>query len=388
MGAIARHPMELTSAEIRLPALATAHSHAFQRAMRGEAQRPGPHGTDDFWTWRKAMYELAEAMTPESMHAVARVAYRELREAGVRTVGEFHYLHHDRGGVPYADRNTMAHAVIDAAKAEGLRISLLRAVYHRAGPGRPAEHAQRRFSDPDVDRALADVDDLRSRYAKDPLVRVGVAPHSVRAVPPSWLRPLAERAARLHASMHMHVSEQPGEVEGCVAETGLRPVELLAREGVLSALFTAVHATHLLPHEARLLGEAGARVCINATTERDLGDGHPDIGALREAGVRLCTGIDSHVLTDPFEDLRGIELGERLRTLRRVTDRTASPTLAERLWHAASTEGALAVGFSDAGGFTVVDRRATALALVDDAHLLDAIVFGAGPKAVLRVDDG
>lgn len=378
--------MDLTATEVRLPAFATAHSHAFQRAMRGKAQRPGPAGTDDFWTWRKAMYDLADEMTPESMHAVARVAYRELREAGTRTVGEFHYVLHDRDGTPYADRNVMAHAVIEAAKAEGLRISLLRTVYHRAGPGRPPEHAQRRFSDPTFESALADVDALRARYAGDADVRVGIAPHSVRAVPPAWLAPLAAHATRHRLPFHMHVAEQPGEIETCVAETGLRPVELLAREGVLSDRFTAVHATHLLPHEAEALGRAGARVCINATTERDLGDGHPDLAAMRAAGVRFCTGIDSHVVTDPFEDMRGIELGERLRTLRRVTDRTTSPTLAERLWQAASVEGARAVGFDDAGGVVVLDRTSTQLALVGDDELLDAIVFGAGLRTVLRVE--
>jgi len=374
-----------TGDELRLPAFATAHSHAFQRAMRGLAQRPGPSGSDDFWTWRKAMYDLAASMTPERIHAVSRVAFRELREAGTLTVGEFHYVHHQPDGTPYDDRNAMAHAVIAAARDERVRISLLRTVYHRAGPGKAPEHAQRRFSDASLDDALRDVDDLRTRYAGAADVRVGIAPHSVRAVPPAWLAPIAAYAAEHALPLHMHVAEQPGEIETCLAETGKRPMELVAEHGLLSSRFVPVHATHLAPHEAELLGRAGGFACINATTERDLGDGHPDLSALRAAGVRFCTGIDSHVVTDPFEEMRGMELGERLRTLRRVTDRTESPTLAARLWASASTEGARSVGFDDAGGEVVIDRRATALELVDDDHLLDALVFSAGLRAVRGV---
>jgi formimidoylglutamate deiminase len=372
-----------------LPAFATAHSHAFQRAMRGRAQRPGPAGADDFWSWRRAMYDLAASLTPERAHAIARVAFRELRAAGVLSVGEFHYVHHQPDGTPYDDRTAMADAVVAAAKAEGLRIALLRAVYHRAGPGKPAEGVQRRFADPSPDAALADVDALLARYRGDPDVRVGLAPHSVRAVPPAWLAELAAYAEARALPLHMHVAEQPAEVEACAAETGRRPLELLADRGLLGPRFVAVHATHLAPHEALLLGEARAFACLAPTTERDLGDGLPDVGALRRAGARLCTGVDSHVLSDPFEDMRGVELGERLRTLGRVTDRgTPHETPAERLWRAASTEGAIAIGFEDAGGVLVVDRGAPALALVDDDCLLDALVFSAGPAVVREVRRG
>lgn len=381
--------LSIEGTRLRLPAFTTAHSHAFQRAMRGQAQRPGPLGTDDFWSWRVAMYALADAMTPEHMARVARVAYRELRLAGVRTVGEFHYLHHQPDGTPYDQRTVMADVLIEAARAEGLRIALLRAVYHRAGPERPPEGAQRRFSDPSLDLALRDVDDLRARYRGAPDVRIGVAPHSVRAVPPSWLAPLVAHAAAHDLPFHIHVAEQPGEVRTCLGETGRRPVELLDHEGVLrlGPRLVAVHATHLLPHEAHLLGDSGCFVCINATTERDLGDGHPDLAALRAAGVRFCTGIDSHVLTDPFEDMRGIELGERLRTLQRVTDRQETPTLAERLWTAASLDGARSLGFDDAGGSLLLDLQHPAFALVDPAFYLDAAVFSVGPSALVGVEN-
>lgn len=322
------------------------------------------------------MYRAAGALDPESIFRVSRVAFAELRRAGVRTVGEFHYVHHQADGTPYDDRTILSDAVIAAAKAEGLRVALLRVAYHRAGPGRAAEPGQLRFTDPDVDTVLRDVDVLRVKYKDDPAVRVGVAPHSVRAVPPSWLAELTAYAARHDLPLHMHVAEQPREIEECVAETGKRPIELLADQGVLGDRFVAVHATHLLAHEARLLGEARAFACICASTEADLGDGIPDLGALRGAGVRLCTGVDSHVATDPIGDLRALETLERLRSGRRMTFDPLGCTPAERLWSEGSIEGARACGFDDVGGTIAIDRDHPALELVDPSLLVDAIVFG------------
>jgi cytosine/adenosine deaminase-related metal-dependent hydrolase len=180
----------------------------------------------------------------------------------------------------------------------------------------------------------------------------------------------------------MHVAEQEREVVECVAETGRRPIELLADAGVLDRRFVAVHATQLLPHEARLLGESGSFACVCATTERDLGDGLPDISALRGAGVRLCTGVDSHVVTDPFEDLRALETHERLRTRTRVTFDGGEESLASRLWREGSLVGAEACGFADAGGQVVLAGDDLGLALVDREFLLDAVVFGGGPWLV------
>lgn len=375
--------MQVDAARIVLPALATAHSHAFQRAMRGDAQRPGPAGSDDFWSWRTAMYALADSLTPERIHDISKVAYAELHRAGVRTVGEFHYVHHQPGGRAYADRTVLADAVIEAARAVGLRIALLRVIYARAGAGRPAEGAQRRFADPTVDEALADVDTLRAKYQGAAEVRIGVAPHSVRAVPPEWLPEIAAYAARHDLPLHMHVAEQPAEIHACVAETGRRPVELLSERGVLSERFVAVHATHLGAHEPALLAAARAFVCLCPTTERDLGDGLPDVSALAAAGVRLCTGIDSHVITDPFEDMRGVELGERLRTGRRIILRPAATTPAEELWRIGSELAAQACGFAATGGTIAIDRNAPALALVPQDRLLDAIVYSGHPGLVL-----
>jgi len=344
--------------------------------MRGQAQRPGPAGRDDFWTWRNAMYELADSLTPEALYQISRIAYEDLRRSGIRTVGEFHYVHHDKGGTPYDHRTCMSEAVIQAARDEGLRICLLRVVYARSGPDQEPRGAQQRFSDLSLSAALSDVDDLRSKYAKQDDVRIGIAPHSVRAVPPDWLPRIAGFAKQHQLPVHMHVAEQPEEIETCLAETGKRPVELLAERGVLSERFVAVHATHLASHEAKLLGDAGATVCLCPTTERDLGDGLPDVGALLEQEVRICVGVDSHVVTAPLEDLRGIELGERLRTGRRVTFACADETPAERLWKMGSQWGAEACGFDDPGGIVRISRSAHELALVKDEALLDAIVFG------------
>jgi formimidoylglutamate deiminase len=374
------------SRTLLLPALATAHSHAFQRKIRGLAERRSQNAKDDFWSWRGQMYEAARQLDPESIVSVSRIAFRELKNAGVHTVGEFHYVHHQPDGTPYEDRTILSDAVISAAKAEGLRIALLRVAYHRAGPGRAMEPGQRRFCDSSVENVLRDLDTLRARYADDPDVRIGIAPHSVRAVPPEWLAPLRAYADAHQLPLHMHVAEQPREVLECIAETGRRPIELLLDHGLISNRFVAVHATHLSPAEARILGEAHAFACICATTERDLGDGLPDLSALRTAGVRLCTGVDSHVITDPFEDLRALETHERLRTGSRVTFQPDARTPAEQLWLEGSVEGAAACGFPSAGARVVLGLDHPTLALVDDEHVLDAVVFSGGPSLVSGIE--
>jgi formiminoglutamate deiminase len=366
----------------RFHAFASAHSHAFQRALRGRAERPVPGVSDDFWGWREAMYQLAATLTPESIYDVSLVAYRELAAAGVLTVGEFHYVHHQPDGTPYDDRSVMSDAVIRAAKDAGLRIALLRVIYARAGKDQPPQGAQRRFCDATIDQSLADVESLATRYRSDPEVMIGVAPHSVRAVPPDWLDDIGRFAYGQGLPLHMHVAEQPAEVDACVAETKRRPVELLSELGLLCEELVAVHATHITPSEARLLGEAGCFVCLCPTTERDLGDGLPNVTELVKNRVRLCLGVDGYALCDPFEEMRGVELGERLRTGRRFGEGTLS---AERLWKMASDEGALALGFDDAGGFVEIDTKAAALALVDDDHLLDALVFSGSSCLVDRV---
>jgi formiminoglutamate deiminase len=365
-----------------LSAFASAHSHAFQRALRGRAQRPVSGRADDFWGWRQAMYELAGSLTPESIYRISRVAFRELGAAGVLTVGEFHYVHHQPDGTPYDDRTVMSDAVIGAAKDEHLRIALLRGLYGRAGPGRSAEGVQRRFCDDSLDLGLADVETLLARYGSDRDVRVGIAPHSVRAVFPDWLAPIEQFASRRRLPVHMHIAEQPKEVEQCVAETKLRPLELVAERGLLSELFVAVHAIHITGAEAQRLGAARSFVCACPTTERDLGDGLPDLGAFRRNGVRLCFGVDGYAMCDPFEEMRGLVLGERLRTGKRFGDFALT---AEELWAAASDEGARSLGFGDAGGTLTIRADAAPLELADDEHRLDALVFSGSPSLVEKV---
>ena len=361
-------------ADLVLPALTTAHSHAFQRGMRGLAQRPNRNVIDDFWTWRGQMYRAAMALTPATFEVVTRVAFKELYRAGIRTVGEFHYIHHQADGTPYDDRTLLADLAIRIAKEEGLRIALLRTAYFRAGPGRESEPGQKRFCDPSPDAVLRDVETLRAKYAGDPNVVIGLAPHSVRAVPPDFLKELVAAADAWQIPLHMHVSEQQREVAECIAETGARPVPFLESIGALGPRFVAVHATCLEDEEARTLGENGAFACICPTTERDLGDGIAPLSVLRAANVRLCTGIDSHVITDPIDELRSLETHERLRTRTRVTFESHETPAAD-LWREGSMHGALACGFGDAGGDVRIRADHPTLALVEDEVLLDAIVF-------------
>jgi formiminoglutamate deiminase len=363
---------------ILLPGIATAHSHAFQRALRGRTQRR-VSGSASFWSWRGLMYALAEELDPERIYALSRFTYAELALAGVTAVGEFHYVHHQGDGTPYDDRIVLADAVVRAARDVGLRITLLRVLYHRAGPGLAPEGAQRRFSDASPDDALADVEAIATRFRDDPAVTVGVAPHSVRAVPRHWLREAASFARARRMPLHMHVAEQRREIVECEGEHGLRPVQLLAEDGVLDASFVAVHATHLLADEARTLGAAASFACVCRTTERDLGDGLCDAAALVAAGTRLCTGADSHAICDPFEEARAIELDDRSREEARHVAAEA-PALLRALTH----DGYAALGIEPACGDDRVALSASdpSLAGADPTLLDDAVVFGAAPRAV------
>jgi formimidoylglutamate deiminase len=367
---------------IILPGLATAHSHAFQRGLRGRTQRRASGG-DSFWSWRGLMYHLAEGLDPERIYELSRRAYEELARAGVTAVGEFHYVHHQVDGTPYHDRTVLAQAVIAAARDVGLRIALLRVLYQRAGQGREPEGAQRRFADASLDDALADVDALAAQYTAVPEVVVGVAPHSVRAVSRAWIGEAARFARERGMPFHMHVAEQRRELVECTAEHGVPPVRMLAEDGVLGDRFVAVHATHLEADEVAALGAARAFVCICRTTERDLGDGLCDAAALVEAGARLCTGVDSHALSDPFEEARAIELDDRSRAEARHVAAEATALL-----EAASASGYAAIGMAGLEGEDRVELDAgdPALADAEDAYLDDHVVFAAGPRAVARVE--
>jgi len=369
--------LQLIDNKYHLPALTSAHSHAFQRALRGRAQRPGEdRGADDGKrSWHAALSELATSLSPESIYQISRIAYEELRRGGVRTVGEFHCVHHQADGTPYEDRVELAEAVIGAARDEGLRICLSRVIHHQDRDDDVAEALHKRGADEALDQALRDVDELWKRYTDHPAVRIAIAPRSVRAVPPEWLGEIAAFARRRQMGVHMHLAMIDEEIEACKAETGKRPVELVADSGMLSERFVAVHASQLNAQEAKMLGEARAFVCLCPMSAHHFGVALPNVESLYAAGVRLCTGVDGHVLTSPLGELRAIELDERVRTGRRVVLRPKDRTPAEELWHIGSELGAAACCFDDCGGTVEIDRATSELMLVASEHLLDAIIF-------------
>lgn len=364
-----------------MPGLASAHSHAFQRALRGRTQRRATRaGT--FRGWRDEMYRLVEGLSPDDLYAISRFAYTELAMSGVTAVGEFHYVHHGAGGRPYANRTELADAVVRAARDVGIRICLIRTAYLRAGYRQDAVPAQKRFIDPSIDLVLQDLDLLRSRYRNDPLVAVAVAAHSVRAVPLPEVSVLAAYALEHDLPFHMHVSEQRGELEECRSEHGTTPVALLSSEGVLSPRFVAVHATHLDEAEITALGDPGAFVCICRTTERDLGDGLPPMSELLGAGARLCVGVDSHACENAFEEVRAVELDERSRLEKRHAAAEAPLML-----DAATRLGYTACGLDASWreDYVHLDPDDPSIAAVDEDLAADAMLFGATTRAVKSV---
>ena len=280
-------------AGLTLPGLTNDHSHAFHRALRGRTQRE--RGT--FWTWREQMYAVAGRLDPDSYLALARAAYREMVASGYTSVSEFHYVHHQPDGTPYAEPLAMRQALEDAARQAGIRLTLLDTCYVSSGFGAPPEGVQRRYSDGDA-----------QRWAE----RAGDGPaaiHSVRAVPRDQLPVFRGRAP-----LHVHLSEQRAENDACLAAYGVTPTRLLHEADLLGPDTTVVHATHLTDDDIELLGTTGTRVCVTPTTERDLADGIGPARRLRDAGCRITIGSDSHAVVDPFEELRALEMDERLAT--------------------------------------------------------------------------
>jgi len=291
-----------------VPAMVNAHSHAFQLDLRGigERVRGSDHG-DDFWSWRTAMYALASSHDPDSMRAVGQRVYGQMAAAGYGAVGEFHYVHHQPDGTPYRDPNAMAIALAEAALSNGLEITLLPAAYHRGGPGRPPSDGQRRFCDPDVETFLARVDSLRAWASSRPGCHVGVAAHSVRAVPADWLAAIARYSDEHGLVRHVHASEQRRELDETHTEHGCSPIELLHRCGFLGPRASVVHAIWVDDADIERLASSGSIVVTCPTTEGNLGDGHLPGLRYRDAGVRLAIGTDEQIRIDPFEELREME---------------------------------------------------------------------------------
>ncbi len=315
---------------LTLPGLANCHSHAFHRALRGRTQRE----RGSFWTWREQMYAVAADLTPDSYFELARETYAEMRATGITAVGEFHYLHHQPDGTPYDDPNEMGRALLAAADEAGIRIRLLDTCYLASGFGQEPEGVQVRYSDGSA-HAWAE----RVAAFDDP--RVGAAIHSVRAVPRDQLPVVVEAARGL--PLHVHLSEQVAENEACLAATGLTPTQVLAEAGALGPLTSAVHATHLTDDDIRLLGESHTNVCFCPTTERDLADGIGPARRLHDAGATLTLGSDSHAVIDLVEEMRAVEMHERLASQQR------GHWSALELLAAATYDGHRSLGFDDAG---------------------------------------
>ncbi|MBV9196129.1 MAG: formimidoylglutamate deiminase [Solirubrobacterales bacterium] len=370
------------TAEVTVSAMPNAHSHAFQRRLRGRAERPSRGHDDDFWTWRNEMFRVAAGLDAGAMRAVAAEAYAEMAGAGYGAVGEFHYVHHQPDGTPYEDPNEMAKAVAEAAIAAGLPIVLLPAAYQRNGWDRhdlPPLPGQRRFCDRDVESFLARVDALRRWATGLEGVFVGIGAHSVRAVRRSWLTAIAEYADRHGLVRHVHAHEQRRELEQCRAEHGCSPIELLAQTGFLSPRTSVIHAIHVSDRDVELLAATGTTVVTCPTTEGNLGDGYPPALAYRAAGVPLAIGSDSHVRIDPFEESRELEtLSRRERELRSGLLASAGD-----LWAELCRNGRRSLGIDEATvGRAVLDLDHPDLRGVEAADLPLALVTCASASVV------
>ncbi len=330
---------------LTLPGFVNAHSHGFQRALRGRTEG------GDFWAWRESMLDVAGGLTPGQVREDYVDVYREQLGAGYTAVGEFHYLGLEEG-----------FAAFEAAEEAGIGFVLLYAAYGRGGI--------ERFRQTSVAEYLMQLESLRERG-----VRVGVAPHSVRACPPSWLEELANYAVREGLPLHVHADEQPREIDECLAEEGLRPIELLADCGCLGPRTTIVHATHADAHELDLIADAGARVCLCPTTEANLGDGFAPVEQLCERGIGICIGSDSNVRIDPLEELRELEGIARRRTGRR---NIVSP---DSLLSFGADEGAAALGL-ESWSEIAIDLEHPSLRGIPEQDVFAALVSGCSAEVL------
>lgn len=375
-----------------VPGCVNAHSHAFQRALRGRTQRAST--TDDnFWSWREAMYAVAGQLDPDSIRTIARQAFLELLLAGVTTVGEFHYVHHRADGSAYEVPQALAVAVLEAARDVGLRVALLRSVYLTGDFEVPPTARQRRFCDGSLDEAIERAQATREAISalRDPTVTFGLAPHSVRAVPITAMAELKERFRDV--PFHVHASEQPREVERCIDRHGMGPVALLDEHGILDERTVLVHATHLREGEADLVGVSRAGVCFCPTTEADLGDGMGPAAELMQRGVPLSLGTDGQTSSSLWAEAARLEQHERLRWQKRnVLAAGPGASTGAFLLDCATRQGARALGV--ATGELVAGAWADLVALdLDDSHLAglgadalaDGVVFSGDTRMVTDV---
>uniref|UniRef100_UPI003873971E formimidoylglutamate deiminase n=1 Tax=Azospirillum canadense TaxID=403962 RepID=UPI003873971E len=379
-----------------IPGMPNLHSHAFQRAMAGLAERAGP-SEDSFWTWREAMYGFVRRLTPEAAEAVAALLYMEMAKQGYTAVAEFHYLHHDRDGRPYADRAEMSRRVLAAADTAGIGLTHLPVLYAHSGfGGKPPSDGQKRFIN-DVDGLLSIVAAMRDAMGDAAGRRVGLALHSLRAVTPEEMRDALAGLESIApgAPIHIHIAEQTGEVDDCVAWSGKRPVEWLLDNTAVGPRWCLVHATHLTPEETDRLAESGAIAGLCPTTEANLGDGLFPAGPFLAKGGRFGVGSDSHISVSAAEELRVLEYGQRLVQRRRNVLRVGEgSSIGGGLYRAAVAGGAQALGQPVAGGgirvgqpadLVVLDADNPKLLSRDEDSLLDAYVFASDGHAVRDV---
>jgi formimidoylglutamate deiminase len=386
---------------IVVPGMPNAHSHAFQRAMAGNTEYR-LSARDSFWTWRRAMYALANRIEPDDLQIIATQLFIEMLKSGYTSVAEFHYLHRQRNGLPYGDENALWAAIDNAASVTGIGLTFLPTLYQTSDfGGQPLKAEQARFESETeyflraVERRIA-AERRNQRHLLGPLPRrTGVAFHSLRAVPLHTLHEATSRLREIDADMplHIHVAEQLLEVQACVRETGRRPIELLLDTGLIDRQWCLVHATHATGEELKGLAQSGATVCVSISTEANLGDGFFDTARYLKAGGRLCVGSDSQASVSSTEELRWLEYQQRLRKKRRAALSTKGEShVGTRLWRDAAQYGAQAIG--QPAGTIEVGRRADWLVL-DAAHAsmvgaapdtaLDHLLFAGGDAAIRHV---
>jgi formimidoylglutamate deiminase len=374
-----------------LPGFVNTHSHSFQRLIRGKSESRVTSGSD-FWSWRGTMYHAAAQLNPTGVYDVARMAFLEMLLSGTTTVGEFHYLHNAPDGKPYDDPNLLSKQVIAAAQSVGIRIVLLRSAYLRAGFALPADSGQIRFYE-SAQQFLDNMEALAKFTSDQPGVQLGVAPHSLRAVPLGEVKEIAAWARPRRLPLHMHVAEQIAENQACLREYGTTPVELLSREGLLGSDFTAVHAIHMSEDEIQALANARATVCSCPTTERNLGDGVIVADQVLGKGIRISLGSDSQAQIDPLEDARELEYHLRLdRQQRAILDQIEGRPLAALLFDCATLSGARALKVSAgdfitgaAADFITVDLGDPSIAGHSASDLLPITVFSLERSAIRDV---
>jgi len=381
-----------------LPGLANTHSHTFQRLFRSRAEGRAAGG-DTFWTWREQMYRAAGFVSPEDLYDVARATFLEMVCAGITVVGEFHYLHRDPAGRAYSDPNLLSSQVIAAAQSVGLRISLLRTGYFRAGFERQPHPGQRRFYEP-PEEYLSNLDDLAATFADTENVTVGAAPHSIRAVPLAELKRIAEYAhSRSPMPLHMHISEQVGENLACIAEYGATPVDLMASHGILSPQTTLIHAIHFTQPEFEKVAASSTTICSCPTTERNLGDGIFPADTAAQFGIPVAFGTDSQAQIDILEDARQLEYHLRLRDQQRgildASSRADWPSrepIGTALLGAATRNGYAALGLEggtlaagEPADFFTVDLNDLSILGADAESLAAQAVFALSKTAIREV---